>query len=202
MSSTFKVFLDKMGGTDVTQYIGRNGEVFYDPVTGFQRIADGHTPGGTLLNMIGRQGYCLTAYDTATQTNAASINKFQFNVVDISDGITIVGGSKITFAHTGRYNIQFSFQIDKLDAGEDDIEIWLMRDGANVAWSNTHITLPKNGSKAVAAWNFVIDVTAVGQYAEIAWNSADVDMRIPASPAETTPARPGTPSTILTVTQV
>ena len=49
MSVTYKVFLDKMGGEDSTTYIGRYGEIFYNPDTGNLRISDGHTPGGVSL---------------------------------------------------------------------------------------------------------------------------------------------------------
>lgn len=47
MAATFKMFVDKLGGTTATQYIGKYGEVFYD-FTGDTplRISDGVTPGG------------------------------------------------------------------------------------------------------------------------------------------------------------
>lgn len=46
MPSTFRVFLDKMGGTDANNYIGRDGDLFYDPKTGLLRVSDGATVGG------------------------------------------------------------------------------------------------------------------------------------------------------------
>lgn len=196
-----RMFLEKLGGSDPTQFIGTNGELFYDPTTGFLRLSDGATPGGTLLNMIGRQGYAGSFYDTTTQTNLASVNKIKYNTTAISDGVSIVDNTKITFAHAGRYNIQFSLQIDKTDSGRDEVELWLMRDGVNETYSSTRVTLDGNDAKVVAAWNFVTD-QAAGSYAELAWYSADADMRIVAVAPTTNPARPGVPSVILTVTQV
>lgn len=49
MSSTYKAFVDKMGGTSVNTYIGSTGELFYDPSTTTLRISDGSTPGGTVI---------------------------------------------------------------------------------------------------------------------------------------------------------
>jgi hypothetical protein len=44
---TFKVFVDKMGGTDISSYIGTVGEVFYDPFVGDLKVSNGVTAGGT-----------------------------------------------------------------------------------------------------------------------------------------------------------
>lgn len=50
MSSTYKVFVDKMGGTSAADYIGSTGELFYNPADGALRVSDGVTAGGTPLN--------------------------------------------------------------------------------------------------------------------------------------------------------
>ena len=74
MSNTsFKLFADKMGGTDANNYIGRPGEVFYD--TNGQspmRLSDGETPGGIPFGI------------------ASSISK-SFNPQFTANGNTIVG---------------------------------------------------------------------------------------------------------------
>ena len=43
---TNKIFTDIMGGRDASEYIGKVGEIFYDPTTTILRISDGETPGG------------------------------------------------------------------------------------------------------------------------------------------------------------
>lgn len=201
MSATNVVFVEKLGGTEVTKYIGRNNELFYDASTGFLRLSDGVNPGGTLLNMIGRQGYCGAFYDTTTQTNAAPINKIKMNTAYITDGITVVDNTKITFLHAGRYNIQFSLQVEKTDSGTDQFELFLLRNNELGPWTNTKLTLVGNSAKAVAAWNYVVE-EPVNTFIELAWYSADSDVRILAEPAKTNPDRPAIPSVIVTVTQV
>ena len=49
MASTFKLAVDKMGATDPYSYIGRKGDIFYDPEFGELRISDGDTPYGAGL---------------------------------------------------------------------------------------------------------------------------------------------------------
>ena len=104
-------------------------------------------------------------------------------------------------ASAGIYNIQFSAQFDKNDSGDDRVQIWLQKNGNNIANSNTEMTLVGNNGKHVAAWNFVVQASA-GDYYEIAWHSADTAVFINYIAAASTPTRPAIPSVILTVTQV
>ena len=122
------------------------------------------------------------------------------NVIE-SNGISVVDSSKITFANAGTYNLQFSAQIEKTDSGNDNIDIWLALNGSNVEWSNTRLWLIGNNAKQVAAWNFIVTVTA-GQYVQLMWSSADADVRLYADGATlTNPTRPKIPSLIITVTR-
>jgi hypothetical protein len=153
----------------------------------------------------------ISAYDTTIQppsppATAENEQIVTFNTVDSALGISIVGGSKITVTRTGVYNLQFSVQFDKTDSGQDTFELWLKKNGQPVDWSNTQVDANNNNAKVVAAWNFVLQLAA-GDYLELAWWSADVNMRIfsqvaqPAVPG-VRPARPAIPSVILTVTGV
>ena len=151
----------------------------------------------------GTQAAYLAAVDTQDQTNAGatSVNLMKFRTTDISRDISIASDSRITMAKAGIYNIQFSAQFDKGDSGDDTVQIWLRKNGNNVANSNTEMTLTGNAGKHVAAWNFVVQASA-GDYYEIAWHSADTEVFINYIAAASTPTRPAIPSVILTVTQV
>lgn len=139
-------------------------------------------------------------YDTTTQTNAGATtaNAVKYNTTDMSSGVAVEALSKIRITNAGVYNIMFSFQFDKTDSGDDDVEIWLSVNGTNVSQSGTIVSLHSNNGKAVAAWNFFYQFSA-NDYFEIYWYSADLDLRILARAAQTNPARPAIPSTILTV---
>jgi hypothetical protein len=139
-------------------------------------------------------------FDTTTQTNlgGASGNAFKFNTTDFNSGVSIVSTSQIKMTNAGKYNIVFSAQIDKTDGGGDTVEIWLKKNGSNLANTNTKLYIPDNNGKAVASWNFFVNAAA-NDYFEIYWYSSDSDLR---AFAEIAGARPAIPSIIMTVNQV
>lgn len=142
----------------------------------------------------------LSAYDTTTQTNptASLVNLMKFNTIVASQSISIVDNTKIYFEDAGTYNIQFSAQLDKTDSGSDDVDIWFKKNGNNISYSNTQLTLSGNNAKLVASWNIVENVN-VGDYIQIAWSSADTSLRILAQGTQSSPLRPEIPSVILTI---
>lgn len=148
-------------------------------------------------------GYYGSFYDTTTQTNPIinEVNRMQLNTTAEANGISIVGGSRITFANAGVYNIQFSAQFSKLSGNERDADIWLAVNGNNLPWSNTQITLFGSNSKSAPAWNFVLSLAA-GDYVELLWSSVENSMLILAQPAQIAPVRPEIPSVIVTATLV
>jgi hypothetical protein len=109
--------------------------------------------------------------------------------------------SRIVIANPGTYNAQFSAQLDKTDAGADDVTIWLRINGADLPRSATDITLQGNNQRVVAAWNWVYTFSA-GQYFQLIWSSLDASMRLLSEGTSTSPTRPAVPSVILTATQV
>lgn len=139
-------------------------------------------------------------YDTTTQVNNAanSVNTMTFDTTAVSHWVTMVNGSRITFANSGVYNIAFSAQVDKTDSGQDNIAIWLSKNGINEPWSSTKVDANNNNAKVVAAWNFFVEAQA-GDYFQLKWSSADTDLRLYAQAANSIPA---IPSIILTVNQV
>jgi len=142
-------------------------------------------------------------YSTQIQTNPVinTVNAMTLNGTPSGNGVTIVDSSKMRVAHAGVYNLQFSAQLNKTDSGEDSTDIWIAIDGVNVPWSNTRSWLVGNNAKQVAAWNFVISLTA-NQYVQIYWSSPDADVRLYAESPGASPTRPEIPSVIATLTQV
>ena len=105
---------------------------------------------------VGEQFYYGSFYSTADQTNAGatSVNKMTYNVTDFANGVSIASNSRITLANAGVYNIEFSAQLAKSDSGDDIIQIWLAKNGSNVANSNTEVTIHGNGGRSLASWNW------------------------------------------------
>jgi hypothetical protein len=145
-------------------------------------------------------------YDTTTQTNPVAniARSMSFNSTDITNGVSISGSTSpfntyIKTENAGVYDIQFSAQVDKTDGGTDDIVIWLRKNGIDLTDTATTLTLPTNNSKVVAAWNWFVS-SATGDYYQIIWRSADVDLRLLAEPISVD--HPGIPSVIATVNRV
>jgi hypothetical protein len=140
--------------------------------------------------------------DTTTQT-AASINVaygMVFNTTDSSNGVAIGSPtSRLVANFQGVYNVQFSAQLDKSSGSAANIYIWLRKNGTNVPNTTTVVTLQGSSAKAVAAWNYIIQLDPT-QYVELMWATDDTDVKILAATA--TSVWPATPSVIATVTQV
>jgi hypothetical protein len=145
-------------------------------------------------------------YDTTTQPNpvANAANSMSFNETAITNGVSLSGSTSpfntyIKTETAGVYNIQFSAQIDKTDGGEDNIDIWIRKNGTDLIDTATSLTLPKNNNRLVAAWNWFVQ-SAANDYYQIIWSSADRDMRLLAEASSS--LHPGIPSVILTANRV
>ena len=126
---------------------------------------------------------------------------------DFATGVSIVGGTRITMGVTGRFNIAFSIQLEKTDAGTDWVSLWLRKNGDDVAWSNTDVALVGQdaNSRTVIAWNFFVEATTVGDFWQLmiaSTTSASGRMLIQSVDPQTGPVRPAIPGTIVTVNQV
>jgi hypothetical protein len=137
------------------------------------------------------------------QSGSANVSQsMNFEVTDISQGVSIVSNSRITLANSGTYNIQFSAQVDRVSgSGTDTVHIWLKKNGTNVSASAGAITVSGGASaaKTISSWNYVLDASA-GDYYEIVWQPTDANLELIAAAA--TGNIPSIPSVILTVTQV
>jgi hypothetical protein len=138
-----------------------------------------------------------------SQSGSANVSQsIQLEVTDISQGVSIVSGSRITIANSGTYNIQFSSQVDRSSGtGADQIYIWLKKNGTNVPATAGAVTIDGNtaAAKTIAAWNYVVDSVS-NDYYELCWQSPDANIVITRLAASGN--IPSVPSTICTVTQV
>jgi len=178
-------------------------------------IADSTTPTGLKWGnntSATPTGYYGAWQDNVTQTAASSNTGYAmiFRTVDLSNGITVVTNgtnlTRITFANTGIYNLQFSSQFQNTDNAQHDVTIWLRLNGADVAGSSGFISVPArksagagNEGHLITGWNYVLSVVA-GEYYEIVWsttNAANVTMQYYAAGSPP----PSAASVIMTVTQ-
>ena len=145
------------------------------------------------------------AFQDVTNQTAAVINTgypMLLGITDLSNGVTIVSGSRVTIANTGIYNIQWSAQFTNPTSAEHDVTIWLRKNGVDVPGSSGIVLVPaKHGSDdghVLPSWNFLLDVVA-GDYYEFVWSTVNTSVYISFHPAGTPP--PSTASVVMTVTQ-
>jgi len=129
-----------------------------------------------------------------------------FGNTDLSNGVSVASDSRITVAVDGVWNLQFSLQIKNVSNDGQDFDIWLRKNGTNIADSNSRFHAPARKSSGdpshlVAALNFFVDMVA-GDYVEIVGCVTSTDLSLEAFPAGTSPTRPAIPSAIATMTFV
>ena len=141
-----------------------------------------------------------TNTQSALSTTAAY--SMSADTTTLSNGITVVDGCKFTVVSAGTYNLQFSAQVESSQGGSPELlDIWLSKNGNNVDYSNTQLSLNSNNGKIVAAWNFVESLNA-GGYFELKWSVSSTAIQLVTTGTHANPTRPAVPSVIVTVTQV
>jgi hypothetical protein len=146
-------------------------------------------------------------HSSVTQT-AAAINTayaMTVNTTDYTNGCSVASGSRFTAASAGLYNIEFSAQLTSTDASIHEVNIWLRKNGTDVASSNSIVSVPNShgGSSGhqLPAWNFFIQLSA-SDYVELMWSTDSTNISIEATGTQTSPTRPATPSLIVTMDRV
>ena len=180
-------------------------------------INNGGAGAGTILTVTGvtsgtlKVGMVLTGgsitagtFISAFTSGTGGIGTYVVSVSQLKTSATYTGTmtSQIVVSNTGIYNLQFSSQMDKSDAGVDYVNFWLRKNGVDITASSGVISLQGNSpAYMMAAWNYLIELIA-GDIIELYWASADINMSIINENAQTSPfAHPAVQSTILTITQ-
>ena len=157
-------------------------------------------------------GYYGAWQDDVTQTAAASNTGYAmiFRTEDITpNGISIVNNgsglpTRITFANTGIYNLQFSSQFQNLSNAPQDVTVWLRKNGTDVPGSAGVEGLearknPGDPYHIIVSWNYLLSVIG-GEYYELIWSTSDhTNVTMDYYPAGSPP--PSAASVILTITQ-
>lgn len=149
-------------------------------------------------------GWYGSFYSTALQTNAGTTtaNAFTFNNTTSALGTTVSSNSRIVFGAPGIYNVAFSAQINKTDAGTSEMDIWFSKNGTNLTYTNRKMVVNGSNVKQVAAWNTLVQIDTANQYIELYWSSADLNIQIFTQGTLNNPTRPALPSVMLTANLV
>lgn len=143
-------------------------------------------------------------YSLATQTiaNASNPQVIALTSYSLTGTITLAGGSKITLADAGNYLLTFSAIAHCTSGSNKALNIWLRKNGSDVANSNTNV-ITSAGVPIVMAASFVVACVTPGDYYEF-WMAGDTtNMQILYTAASVgPPAYPAAPSIIVTINQI
>lgn len=151
-------------------------------------------------------GYYGSFYSSSDQADGVTPTLMYCENTADADGVSmelnlVNKKSRMTFAHTGTYNIQFSAQLHNTGGGGSGqtVNIWFRLNDNNIADSDTKMVVPSNAPYAVAAWNFIVSVAA-GDYVEIVWLTDNSNIILEHEIA--TVNVPAIPSVIMTAQQI
>lgn len=142
--------------------------------------------------------------DYTDQTTAAAntATKMTFNTTDVSQGVSLVSGSRLTAAYAGTYNFQWSGQFTNSDSAEQDVDIWIRINGTDVVGSTGRVSIPKRhgttDGHALPGWNYYLTLNA-SQYVELYWAASSTSVKIEHNAASAW--APSTASIIATMTR-
>ena len=119
-----------------------------------------------------------------------------FSQTVASTTITSVKNSCVQVDESGIYNFQLSIQLDKTSGGVAIFNLWARVNHVDVANSASRIRIQGNDAEVVAAWNFMLDLSA-GDHFELCYSADSVDVQIASFAA--TSVHPAIPGVILTI---
>lgn len=128
------------------------------------------------------------------------------SVTDYSNGVELTSSKYMVVAQNGLYNLQFSIQFANGGASEEDVYVWLRKDGSNVTATASIFTIPKKhgavDGRVIGAANFFIELNA-GEYVSLAWATTNTAAYLNTSTATTVPfISPASPAVVATLTYV
>jgi hypothetical protein len=133
-----------------------------------------------------------------TQSGSAGVSQsVNFEVTDISEGVSVVSNSRITLANSGTYSITFSAQLKEI-GGTDSIYLWLKKNGTNVDNTGTK-TVVRNNDENIMTVEYIVQSSA-SDYYEIVFQNVNGHAQLYYEAASGN--IPATPSIIITVKQV
>jgi hypothetical protein len=154
----------------------------------------------------GALGYWGSFWSTEDQIAVTANTEYQItcnNTDPDSYGVFVSNGSRINFTSAGVYSIIYSVQFVNTSNQIHDANIWLKKNGSNVADSDSKWSVVERHGNidghAIGSVNYVLKLNA-GDYLELAWQTTSTQLSLQYVPALT--IAPAIPSVILTATQV
>jgi hypothetical protein len=182
-------------GDELIRYTGKTATTF----TGITRSVNGSSGSSHAAGV-----YVSEAQAVASASTALAV---PFDTTDTSNQVALdpADTTKVVFAISGYYNIQFSIQLLNCTSSIDNVTLWFRKNTNDIAQTAGVVSVPSKHSTGVGAaiisWNLVVDVNA-GDNIQLMMASNTGNTVAATYPPGTAPTHPSAPSVILTATFV
>jgi hypothetical protein len=154
-NTTYRVLVEKLGDSDPSQFVGNEGEVFYDPNNPALKLSDGATAGGVSIGGTGGSN-TISGIDT---TGTSYFNDVQVSGVSVL-GNTIVGGGTTELLVNGDVRIVGILTIGTssitLDGSTNTVSV-----GSGITFDGTEGTINVGAGITLDATTGTINVSSI-----------------------------------------
>jgi hypothetical protein len=95
-NTTYRILVEKLGAQDPSQFVGNDGEVFYDPNNPELKLSDGTTPGGVSIGGGGSTG-TLTINDIEDNSYTLQLSDAGKAILGYDTSITVPLDDEVDF---------------------------------------------------------------------------------------------------------
>lgn len=135
-------------------------------------------------------------YDDVSQTTTANTATPMYCGHGSSNGITKAYGSNFEVQYAGKYNLQFSIQLDKSSGAGEHIYIWFRKNGVDIPYSASEVAIQGTLAESIPSWNYIFELNA-GDYVNVMYSVTNTNVYLKA--VAPTGIVPGVPSVIITM---
>ncbi len=164
----------------VPQVLGQSVTDWAYPVSG--AITQSKWPYGTFY----------TNTDQAIGVNTPTVIN---NWIEADTSREYLDGDRIYVQETGDYYLQSSAMFTKSNASSGTVDLWVRKNGTDLADSNTRITLAGSGAEITMTVGLILDLDA-GDYIQLVSSANSTTTLLSHSPASVGPAVPGIIATL------
>lgn len=136
-----------------------------------------------------------TFITNAAQTIEVNTPTIVTNWVADDTNKTYKDGNKLYVEETGDYFLQFSAMFIKTSANAGTADLWVRKNGADVADTNTRVTLSGSNAETVMTVGLILDLNA-GDYVQLVSSASATNTQIHTHAAGVGPAIPGVIATL------
>ena len=210
---TMRKIISKTVGSTADAYVGRTGEVFYNPSTTSLRISDGTTAGGLPIGGMSTAVHgCFHKMADVTAAAADTVYNFDW-FTDVTQhvgdqGVTVTSGepTRLNIDTAGDYLVMLEMIVKITGNAERNVFLWLARNGNDIAESAVKISLRQGVNPVYQTFNkpWLLHNINANDYIQLKFALSRVDdIKLEFTAAQTSPyVRPAIPSAVITVTQI